>query len=290
MIDYRDGYPLIVVELGINHQGSMDIATRMVDEIKDIVDTVGYPEQYVVIKTQKRTPHLCVPADQWDIPRVHPVTGEVVSYIDYKLSMELSESRHRSLMNLVQSYGMNYSFSVWDGPSADFGIELGLDYIKVPSAKITDMELLDFLADANKGNIIMSTGMSTGDEVRKAVQTCRPWALMATTSTYPCPDNEVNLARMDTLRDAYPGVPAIGYSNHHVSPMILVAALALGADLVEFHYTLDRAMQGSDHAASFERHGAEIVFREAKRMPEIMGDGHIAPYKSEASKIKSLRG
>jgi len=267
-----------VAEIGINHNGSVETAKQLIDAAKHGgVDAV---------KFQKRTPVLCVPEHQRNQMRDTP--WGYISYLDYRYKVEFEKPEYDEIDRHCRSIGLDWFASSWDVPSVEFIESYNPPAHKVPSALLTDHELLRVLKKTSKP-IILSTGMSTLDEIKAAVDILGIDNLIIThtTSSYPCPPDELNLHMIQTLRDMY-DVP-IGYSGHEVGLVPSAVAVALGACLVERHVTLDRAMWGSDQSASVEPQGIEKLVKYIRVTEMSLGDGVKRVYDSEQSSLKKLR-
>ncbi len=274
-----DGHPTyIVAEIGINHNGSLEIAKHLIDAaVHAGVDAV---------KFQKRTPELCVPPEQRSLMRDTP--WGYIPYLEYRKRVELDESAYLEIDRYCKEKGIVWFASVWDEPSADVMLELGIPCFKVPSASLTDHALLRHLRAAGKPRIL-STGMSTMDQISSAVEEIGMENLLIThaTSTYPCEPEELNLKMIQTLRETFPC--PIGYSGHEVGLVPSAVAVAMGACLVERHITLDRAMWGGDQAASVEPGGFERLVKYIRVTEQSIGDGVKRVYDSELPSLKKLR-
>jgi N-acetylneuraminate synthase len=274
-----DGHPTYVVaEIGINHNGSLDIAKKlMLAACEAGVDAV---------KFQKRTPELCVPADQRNVMRETP--WGYISYMDYRNKVEFGETEYREIDRYAKEIGIAWFASVWDEPSVDFLEAFEPVCYKVPSASLTDHILLRKLRSTGRP-IVLSTGMSTQDEICEAVDVIGLQNLMIThtTSTYPCAPEELNLRMIQTLQKMFP-IP-IGYSGHEVGLVTSVVSVAMGACLVERHITLDRAMWGSDQAASVEPHGFARMVNYIRVTELSLGNGVKQVYESEMPSRMRLR-
>ncbi len=274
-----DGHPVyIVAEIGINHNGSVEIAKQLIDAAKHAgVDAV---------KFQKRTPELCVPEHQRDQMRDTP--WGYITYMDYRYKVEFDRAAYEEIDRYCHSIGMDWMASSWDIPSVEFLEAFIPPAHKVPSALLTDHTLLRALKDTGKP-IILSTGMSTLNEIKAAVEIIGVENLIIThtTSSYPCPPDELNLRMIQTLRDLF-AVP-IGYSGHEVGLVPSAVAVAMGACLVERHVTLDRAMWGSDQSASVEPQGIEKLVKYIRVTEMSLGDGIKRVYDSEKSSLSKLR-
>ena len=277
-----DGHPcFLIAEIGLNHNGDIDIAQMLMDEAKE----AGFD----AVKFQKRTPEVCTPKSQWDKMRETPIG--YVSYIEYRKWIEFWSPEYDMIAGHALDLGIMWSASVWDEPSVDFLMEYDPPFIKIPSACITDLSLLKKIRETGKP-IIMSTGMSTMNEIYRAVACFldRRLAILHCTSTYPAPDSEINLRMITTLQNdrTFTGVP-IGYSGHEVSLTQSIAAVALGAQIVERHVTLDRTMWGGDQAASIEPNGMKLLVKRIRRVERSLGDGMKRVYYSEKKIIEKLR-
>jgi N-acetylneuraminate synthase len=274
-----DGYPTYVVaEIGINHNGELETAKRMVKAACEAgVDAV---------KFQKRTPELCVPLEQRGQMRETP--WGYISYLDYRYKVEFSAEDYAEIDRYCKELGISWFASVWDEPSVDFMEAFNPVCYKIPSASLTDHPLLRRLVASGRP-LILSTGMSTMDEIRAAVELLGTERLLIThaTSTYPCDPEELNLRMIDTLRETFPC--PVGYSGHEVGLIPSVVAVSLGACMVERHITLDRAMWGSDQAASVEPGGFERLVHYVRVTEASLGDGVKKVYASELSSLKKLR-
>lgn len=275
-----EGEPVyIIAELGINHNGSLEIAKKMVDgAVFAGCDAV---------KFQKRTPELCVPRDQWDIERDTP-WGRM-KYIDYRHKVEFNQEGFSELVDYCRQKRISWFASCWDENAFDFIREFDPPVYKIASPCLTDHELLELHRDLNKP-VILSTGMSTMDEISEAVKILGLKNLMIahSTSSYPCKNSELNLKMITTLMDKYPLTP-VGYSGHETGLAPTWAAVALGASFVERHITLDRAMWGTDQAASVEILGMMRLVSNIRDIEASLGDGIKRVYESEMSARKKLR-
>jgi N-acetylneuraminate synthase len=276
-----DGYaPYVVGEIGINHNGDLDIAKKLIE--------AAHHAGLDAVKFQKRTPEVCTPRDQWDKMRETP--WGYIRYIDYRHKIEFGLADYQAIDRHCKDLGIDWFVSVWDEPSVDF-MEEHFDTVayKLPSASLTDHALLRH-ARATGRPLIISTGMSTMEEIFGAVGVTGTANLMIchTTSTYPCPVEELNLQMIPTLRTTFPNTP-IGYSGHEVGLVPSALAVTLGACFVERHITLDRAMWGSDQAASVEPGGMEKLVKYIQLVPPALGDGQKRIYASEMGAREKLR-
>lgn len=269
----------IIAEIGINHNGSMDVVKKLVDGcVKAGCDAV---------KFQKRTPEICVPKDQWNIERDTP-WGRM-TYIDYRYKVEFDKDGYAEIDRYCKEKGIQWFTSCWDEQAVDFCEQFDVPAYKVASASVTDHGLLKKYRETGKP-VIMSSGMSTMEEITNAVEVLGTdnLILMHATSTYPCKPEELNLKMIHTLQEKFPGVP-VGYSGHEVGLATTLAAVSMGACIVERHVTLDRAMWGSDQAASLEMPGVERLVRDVRDIELAFGDGVKKVYESEMGPREKLR-
>ncbi|GAA2664691.1 N-acetylneuraminate synthase family protein [Streptomyces lunalinharesii] len=274
------GRPVYVTgEIGINHNGDLENAFALIDAAAD----AGCD----AVKFQKRTPEVCTPRDQWDIERDTP-WGRM-TYIDYRHRVEFDEDGYRAIDEYCTKRGIAWFASPWDVESVAFLEKFDVPCYKVASASLTDDELLRALRATGRA-VILSTGMSTPKQIRHAVEVLgsENIVLCHATSTYPAKAEELNLRMIHTLQAEYPNVP-IGYSGHETGLQTTLAAVALGATFVERHITLDRAMWGSDQAASVEPQGLTRLVRDIRTIEESLGDGVKKVYESELGPMKKLR-
>jgi N-acetylneuraminate synthase len=275
-----DGHPTYVVaEIGINHNGDVGIAKQMIDAaVHASVDAV---------KFQKRTPEVCTPPEQQKQMRETP--WGYITYLDYRYKVEFGKEEYAEIDRYCKERGIDWMVSVWDEPSVDFMEQFDTPAYKLPSASITDLNLIRKVRTTSKP-VILSSGMSTMEQIRKAVEAANGESLgvMHCTSAYPCEPDELNLRMVETLRREFPHLP-IGYSGHEVGLVPSAIAVALGACMVERHLTLDRAMWGSDQAASVEPGGFEKLVKYIRVTEQALGDGVKKVYDSERSIMKKLR-
>jgi N-acetylneuraminate synthase len=275
-----DGHPTYVVaEIGINHNGDVDIAKQMIDAaVHAGVDAV---------KFQKRTPEVCTPPEQQKQMRETP--WGYITYLDYRYKVEFGVEEYAEIDRYCKEKGIDWMVSVWDEPSVDFMEQFDTPAYKLPSASLTDLDLIRKVRTTNKP-LILSSGMSTMEQIRAAVEAAngKSLGLMHCTSAYPCEPDELNLRMVETLRREFPHLP-IGYSGHEVGLVPSAIAVALGACMVERHLTLDRAMWGSDQAASVEPGGFERLVKYIRVTEQALGDGVKKVYDSEKSIMKKLR-
>jgi N-acetylneuraminate synthase len=274
-----EGEPcFIVAEIGINHNGELETAQRLID--------AAVLAGCDAVKFQKRTPELCVPPEQRNLMRETP--WGMMTYMQYRERVEFGTKEYQEIDVYCRQRGITWFVSPWDVKSVDFMEAFNPVCYKVASATITDLKLLRRIRAAGH-HVILSTGMSTMDQIRTAVAELDKERLILThtTSTYPCKTEELNLRAISMLRDEF-GVP-VGYSGHEVGLQTTYAAVVLGACLVERHITLDRAMWGSDQAASVEPSGFSRLVRDIRTIEKSLGDGKKRVFDSEIPVMKKLR-
>ncbi len=273
------GKPVFVIaEIGINHNGDVGTAKKLID--------VAVAAGCDAVKFQKRTPAICVPPEQASILRETP--WGTMTYLEYKERIEFGTDEFSEIDAHCRAKNIMWFASPWDVPSVEFLESFNTPVFKIASACLTDDELLGAIRATGKP-IIMSTGMSTLAEIDHAISLLDRANLILgqATSTYPCKPEELNLRAIQSLRERY-GVP-VGYSGHETGLQTTIAAVALGAVFVERHITLDRAMWGTDHAASVEPGGLERLVRDIRNVELAIGDGNKVLYDSEVSVKKKLR-
>jgi len=273
-----DGQPCYVIaEIGINHNGDIDLAKKLISTAV----TAGCN----AVKFQKRTVSVVYTAEELAKPRESPF-GETNG--DLKRGLEFGEGEYSEIARFCKDIKIDWFASCWDEASVDFIDRFDPICYKVASASLTDDALLRHTVGKGKP-IILSTGMSTIEQIDHAVEVLgrRDLILMHTTSTYPSQYPELNLKAIVTLKERY-GLP-VGYSGHETGIPTSVAAAVLGACMVERHITLDRAMWGSDHAASLEPNGINRLVRDIRLCETSMGDGVKKVFESEKPIIQKLR-
>jgi N-acetylneuraminate synthase len=274
-----DGHPVyIIAEIGVNHNGDLDVAKKLIDAAM----LAGCD----AVKFQKRTPELCVPAEQADVVRETP--WGPMTYMEYRHRVEFGQDEYSEIDRYCKEKNIIWFASCWDEPSVDFMEQFAPACHKIASASLTDSSLLRHVNNKERP-IILSTGMSTIEEIRQAVSLLDQDRLMIAhcTGTYPCKPQELNLRMIQTLRQEF-HCP-VGYSGHEVGLQTTYAAVVLGASFVERHITLDRAMWGSDQAASVEPWGFMRLVRDIRVIERALGDGIKKVYESEQEVLQRLR-
>jgi sialic acid synthase SpsE len=268
----------IIAEIGINHNGDIEIAKQLMD--------VAVETGCDAVKFQKRTPEICVPEEQKSIPRETPWGS--MTYFEYKKRIEFEQPEFEQIDAYAKKIGIDWFASPWDVPSVDFLEGFNVQCQKIASACLTDSELLTAV-NKTKTTTILSTGMSSIEEIDKAVSLLNnvPLAIAQATSTYPAEASELNLRAIQTFAEKYK-VP-VGYSGHERGLQVTIAAVALGATFIERHITLDRSMWGTDHSASLEPEGLKKLVRDIRIIELALGDGKKKVYDSEIPIRAKLR-
>jgi len=279
-----------IAEIGINHNGDMDIAKRLID----IASAAGCDS----VKFQKRNPDVCVPEDEKS--KIRETPWGKMTYLDYKYKVEFGKEEYDEIDVYCKERKIDWSASPWDLDSLEFLMQYDIPYIKIPSAMLTNDELLIAARDTDK-KVILSTGMSTRDEIDHAVVLLKSkivvepyyeragnFVLLHCNSTYPAPIDELNLSTIKTLKERYNC--EVGYSGHEFRLSTSVAATYLGASVIERHVTLDRSMWGSDQLSSVEPQGLFKLMSGIRELEQARGDGVIGVTESEKLMRKHLRG
>ncbi len=281
--------PKIIAEIGCNHKGDMETARKMIS-----VAAMFAGADYA--KFQKRNPRELLTPEQYAAPHPNPVNAFGDTYGSHREYLEFDLDQHRQLMSWCAEFGIGYSTSVWDLTSAREISMLAPDFIKIPSACNTHFDMLGVLCENFGGEIHISLGMTTREEEKRIVDFFRERSraedlvLYSCTSGYPVPFEQVCLQEISRLRHAYEGVvKAIGFSGHHLGIAVDIAALTLGVDWIERHFTLDRTWKGTDHAASLEPDGLRRLVRDAKVVADALGtkDSEMLPIEmAQREKLK----
>jgi len=267
----------IIAEIGINHNGDLDIAKKLID----VASFAGCS----VVKFQKRNPDVCVPHHQKGFMRDTP-WGRM-SYIEYKHKIEFGKDEYDEIDNYCKDKKISWTASPWDLDSLHFLTDYDLPFVKIPSALLTDYELIKE-SSKNFDEIILSTGMSTMEEIDEAVKEidddCN-YALLHCNSTYPAPIEDLNLSCIKTLKDKYNC--RVGYSGHEYGLTTTIASLCFGATIIERHITLDKSMWGTDQMSSVEPHGLIKLVRGVRELESAIGDGKkVVTEKEQQIKLK----
>jgi len=267
----------VIGEIGINHNGDLGLCKKIIDAA--VLAGCDY------VKFQKRNPDVCVPEEQKLKPKSTP-WGEM-TYLDYKYRVEFGKEEYDEIDRYCKEKGIGWFASVWDKDSVDFMSQYN-NISKIPSALITNKELVEYAR--NKFDyLIISTGMSTEDEIEKAVEYSSPDVIMHTNSTYPSPINELNLEYITWLKNKYN--KEVGYSGHEYGLVTTFATIPMGVTWIERHITLDRTLWGSDQVASVEPAGLIKLVKGIRDIEKSLGgNSERKLLQSELSKRKSLRG
>ena len=277
--------PIIVGEIGVNFNGDMEIMYELIKMAARC--GVDY------IKTQQQHPRTSVPKSLWNVPRIPPWGGEEIPYIEYKERMWLSEIQLRQIKRVCHDVNIQWFASVWDDPSLQLLTLMKPAFIKIPSAKINDLALVK--ASAESGfPIILSTGMSTWEDVQMAVHIIRTYGNLAyilhCNSSYPCKDEDTRLSMIPALSREF-STHKIGFSSHSPNPLVSLASVSrYNAEMVEVHISIDRSMRGSDHAASLDELGLKLLVDEIKRLDVLHGESVREIYPEEETAVRRLRG
>jgi N-acetylneuraminate synthase len=279
-----------IAEIGLNHNGDLDIAKKLID----IASAAGCDS----VKFQKRNPDVCVPESEKS--KIRETPWGKITYLEYKYKVEFGKEEYDEIDRYCKERGIDWSASAWDLDSLEFLMKYDIPYVKIPSAMLTNDELLIAARDTGK-KVILSTGMSNRDEIDHAVIllksaiTVEPYyeiagdfVLLHCNSTYPAPIDELNLSTIKTLKERYNC--EVGYSGHEFRLSTSVAATYLGASVIERHVTLDRSMWGSDQLSSVEPQGLFKLMSGIRELEQARGNGVIGVTESEKLMRKHLRG
>jgi len=282
MVDFKNlTKPYFIGEIGINHNGDIQVAKKLIDA----VNACGWD----CAKFQKRNPDVCVPEHQKNNIRETP--WGTMTYLEYKYRVEFNEKEFDTINKYCLEKPLDWAASVWDADSLEFLLRYDVPFLKIPSAMITNLELVGESARSGKP-LIMSTGMSTLEEVDNAVNTILKYndniVVMHTNSSYPTPKTELNLRLIPMLKGRYGCV--VGYSGHEEDLEPTVLAIALGAQVVERHITLSHNMWGTDQKASLEVHAMHMLKKRCADVGLILGSSEKVVTKSEIPIRKKLRG
>jgi len=269
----------IIAEIGINHNGDIGIAQQLIKMAKEV--GCDY------VKFQKRDIETVYSKEILDSPRKSP-WGTTTRH--QKMGLEFGKEEYDLIDEYCKQINLPWFASAWDLKSLEFLDQYNLPHNKVASAMITHSDFLKVVAERKKHTFI-STGMATMQMIEATVDIFArrgcPYTLMHSVSSYPCADEETNIEAVRKLLDRF--VPPVGYSGHEVGLLPSIVAVVLGASVIERHITLDRAMYGSDQAASLERRGLELLVKECKGVSYCLGDGRKSIKDIEQSVAKKLR-
>ena len=272
-----------IAEIGINHNGDINIAKKLINAAR----TIGWD----CVKFQKRNPDKSVPEEQKSLKKATP-WGEM-TYLEYKKKIEFGFEEYKIINKYCNEHEskIDWTISVWDEDSAEFSRNFDLPFLKIPSAHLTNIPLLESVANFNQP-ILLSTGMSTLEEVDETVNFFErkkiDYALMHCNSSYPTPVDELNLSLIPFFKKRYNCI--IGYSGHEYNLQPTTVAITLGAQIIERHITLDHNMWGTDQSSSLEVDGMEKLYNRSKDIKKIIGVPEKKVTKSEIEVRKKLRG
>ena len=250
-----------IAEIGINHNGDIKNALQLIESAK----LAGCD----AVKFQKRTPEIATPRNSWDIIRETP-WGKM-KYIDYKRKIEFGKKEYNTIDKFCKKVGIIWTTSCWDEPSVKFIEKYKVKFHKVPSACLTDLSLLKVLKKT-KTPVIISTGMSTEKQIQKAVDILsqKNLSILHCNSSYPAQNDQLNLKYIEKLKLMYKK-SVIGYSGHEMNLASSVAAVVLGARIIERHITLDKSMWGTDQQASIEPLGFARLIKDVRTVENSLG-------------------
>ncbi|MFI3287090.1 MAG: N-acetylneuraminate synthase family protein [Rikenellaceae bacterium] len=262
--------PKIIAEIGCNHKGDMAIA-------RELIMTAATYCKADVVKFQKRCNRELLSEEEYNTPHPNMANSYGDTYGAHREFLELTLEEHKQLQAWCEEFGIEYSTSVWDVTSAKEITTLNPKLIKVPSACNLNKPMLEYLCDHFDGEIHLSFGMTTKSEEENIISFFeskgrnKDLVLYNCTSGYPVPFEDICLLEITRMREAYSHrVKAIGFSGHHLGIAVDSAAVALGAEWIERHYTLDRTWKGTDHAASLEPDGVRKLVRDCKAVAKAL--------------------
>jgi len=272
--------PFLIAEIGINHNGSLKNAKKLIDLAKKY--------NFDAVKFQKRNPEISTPENQKNLVRETP-WGQL-TYLEYKKKLELSEKDYFNINNYCKEKKIHWFASAWDVESQIFLKKFNCRYNKVASAMLTNIPLLEIIA-AEKKHTFISTGISSINDLEKCVnifkkKKCK-YTLMHCVSIYPAPEENLNLLTINLLKKKFHC--NIGYSGHESSVSPSVFAYFLGATAIERHITLDRSMWGTDQASSLAEDGIKSLTSIIFKTPKILGKGTVKKTKAESEIIKKFK-
>ena len=281
MIDFNNSEkPFLIAEIGINHNGDLQIAKKLID--------ASFACDWNCVKFQKRNPDICVPENQKNLLRETP-WGKM-TYLEYKCKIEFGKKEYDYIDQYCREKPIDWSASVWDLQSLEFISNYDIPFIKIPSAKVNEKNLIKEACLTRK-TIILSTGMSTIEEVDEAVKILEKYSsqyvLLHSNSAYPAPADELNIKCIATLKERYKCI--VGYSGHEYGLEPTILAFSLGATVIERHITIDHNMWGTDQSSSVEVMGMDKLAKRIKNINIFLGDGKKIISKSEIPIRNKLR-
>ena len=274
-------FPYMIAEIGINHNGDINIAKKLID--------AAFACEWDNVKFQKRVPDICVPEDQKN--KIRETPWGTMTYIEYKRRIEFGKKEYEEIDSYCKMKPITWSASPWDMESLQFILKYDIPYIKIASALNMEKDMLIEACKSGK-TIIASTGMSDFKDVDRMVDILEKegkgnYILMHTNSQYPTPNNETNVRVVQTLKERYGCI--VGYSGHEQDLQASIAATVLGAKVIERHVTLSHSMMGSDHKASLEVQAMTILKKRITDTILSLGDGRKFISEGELEVSKKLR-
>lgn len=278
----KNSKPYFIAEIGINHNGEIQIAKKLID--------AAYATGWDCVKFQKRTPEIAVPEMQKNKQKSTPWGN--MTYLEYKKRIEFGKDEYDYIDKYCIEKPILWTASAWDIPSLEFLLSYDIPFIKIASALNQDSEMIKLAGQSGKP-ILLSTGMSTLEDIDHSVELLEKYAdgnyiLMHTNSVYPTPYTQLNIRMVQTLNQRYHCL--VGYSGHEENLEPSVIAAAMGAKVIERHVTLSHDMWGSDQKASLEIHAMDLLHKRIDNIEEILGDGIKRLSEEEMEKRISLRG
>ena len=269
----------IIAEIGINHNGNLEIAKELIKQSKE--------NGADIVKFQKRNPDVCVPENQKNIIK-DTVFGEM-SYIEYKHKIEFGKKEYDEIDRYCKELGIDWTASIWDIDSLNFLLQYNIPFIKIPSAVATHWELLE-LVNKSKKPVVISNGMTTEEDFDKAINILNDCdvTILLCNSSYPAKYEELNLSYIDVLKNKYPNCK-IGFSGHELNNTATFVAASIGVDVIERHVTLDHNMKGTDHTSSLEIKDLKSLKEQLDIISIIRGEPKKEVYESEIGIAKKLR-
>ncbi|MFG6687639.1 N-acetylneuraminate synthase family protein [Mariniflexile sp. HNIBRBA6329] len=291
MSNYKE--PYVIAEIGCNHKGDMDIAKELIKVAKIFCNANA-------VKFQKRNNKELLTEEQYNQPHPNPANSYGKTYGEHREYLEFDVEQHQELKAYCEAIGITYSTSVWDVTSAKEIASLNPEFIKIPSACNNNTKMLEWLCENYQGELHISTGMTTKNEIEDLVQFFKKFnrnkdlVLYNCTSGYPVPFEDVCLLDINVLIEKYKDdVKHIGFSGHHLGIAVDVAAYTLGANIIERHYTIDRTWKGTDHAASLEPMGLRKLSRDLNAVYKALNfkSKDILPIEQvQRDKLKNQKG
>ena len=268
--------PVVIAEIGCNHKGDMDIAHKMI-KLLGVFKILNSESAIDIVKFQKRTNKELLTPEEYNAPHPHPENSYGATYGLHREALEFTKEQHALLKQWCEEEGLIYSTSTWDLTAAKEIVALNPQLIKVPSACNLDFDMLGYLRDHYNGEIHLSFGMTSKEEEKRIVDffkeknRAKDLVIYACTSGYPVPFEDICLNEITRLKETFgKEVKGIGFSGHHLGIAVDIAALALGAEYFERHFTLDRTWKGTDHAASLEPVGLQKLARDLRNTAKAL--------------------